>query len=107
MDRRIFCFAALAVLVAGAVRAQTLSFAPVNPKPGETVKLKVTADDSCGISLQTSVTPPGPGNGAIRLTLTQGCICITGPIVTLDAEAGPLAFGTYDVQLILESRLNG
>jgi hypothetical protein len=105
MDRRIFCFAALAVLAAGGVRAQTLS--PLNPKPGDTVKFTFTTYD-CGTSLQTGVTPPGPGNGAVRLTIIQGCFCVSAaPPITLDEEIGPLAFGTYDVQLYRDYRLNG
>jgi hypothetical protein len=107
MDRRIFCWTTLALLAGGGVTAQTLSFDPVNPKPGDTVKFTVTLSD-CFTSLHAGgVTPPGPGNGAIQLTLTHGCACVTGPRVTLDAEAGPLAFGTYGVQLIQEFRLNG
>src|SRR5437762_1552981 len=102
MDRRIFGFAALAFLAAAELRAQSLSFSPPNPKPGDTVKLSVTLTD-CFTSMHVAgVTPPGPGNGAIRLTLTHGCACVTGPQVTLNAEAGPLAFGTYEVQLIQE-----
>jgi len=107
MDRRIFGFAALAFLAAAELRAQTLSFSPPNPKPGDTVKIAVTLTD-CFTSMHVAgVTPPGPANGAVQLILTQSCACGTGPIVTLDAEAGPLAFGTYGVQLFQEFRSGG
>jgi len=109
MDRRIFGFAALALLAGAELRAQSFSIppSPPNPKPGDTVKFTVSLSD-CGTSLHVAgVTPPGPANGAVQLILTQSCACFTGPIVTLDAEAGPLAFGTYEVQLVQELRAGG
>lgn len=106
MDRRILCCGALALL-AGGLRAQVPTVSPLNPKPGESVRVDVTVAN-CGASLETAVSPPGTANGSIQLTVVQGCICLSAlPPISFSENVGPLAFGTYEVKLLEEPRDNG
>lgn len=99
MDRRLLCFAALACLICGGLQAQTLSYSPLNPQAGDLVTFTISTFD-CSSSMDTAVTAPGPGNGAIRFTITQGCVCLATPApITFHEEVGPLAFGSYDVEI--------
>lgn len=100
MDRRLPCFVALALLTTGGLRGQTLTYSPLNPQPGNSVNFTVSLFSDCFSSLEDGdLALPGPGNGSIRLTITHNCDCITGQPVSFDEEVGPLALGTYDVEL--------
>jgi hypothetical protein len=108
MNRRILCSAALALAVTGGLWGQNLTFTPLNPKPGDTVTFRVTIA-ACVNDLEGAVTPPdGNSNGLIRLTLTEACACVATPIpVTVEQEVGPLARGTYDIELYQQFREPG
>ncbi len=100
MNRRLPCLLALALLSTGGLPAQTLTYSPLNPQPGGSVNFTVSLFSDCFSSLEdASFTPPASGNGSIRLTITHACACVTGPPVSFDEEVGPLAVGTYDVEL--------
>jgi hypothetical protein len=104
MDRRVFCFAVLACLFCGGLQAQTLTYSPLNPQDGDIVTFTVDIA-SCATSLDAALTLPGPGNGSIRLMLTEACACVATPApIRLDENVGPLASGTYDVALYREYR---
>lgn len=102
MRQAVVSFVALVHLAAGSGWAQSFSFTPQNPRPGDLVELTVITP-VCGRGLRADVTPPGSANGTIRLTLDADCTCIATPLPFRGQQkVGPLPFGTYDIQVYLQ-----
>jgi hypothetical protein len=100
MNRRVVSLTWMLFFAAAVSQAATLTFDPENPRIGETVEITVL-HSGCIPSLETDVDPPtASSNGKIRLNIVDSCDCVTPPPTPpLKVRIGPLAFGTYDVEL--------